>query len=417
MDSHFSIRPPTFVINDPACFGLWTGYFFLINSTVGAGFLTIPWTYDKAGWVYSMLVQLITTLISILLAYQLIEVMAKVEVIIKMRESGKWTSNHNSLSLIFRKYQSEYIVPSSYIPELTYRRLDIVELIRILFGPRAAQVYFILLFILQQGVCVAYGSIFASSFASEVPLGVDGTCNIYDSTTFWDDCRWKYWVFLTIFSVSMIYFTIKGYQEQIWMQSVMSIMRFVVISLVLATSLYHISSHSSYDSSDYNPIDMPPIFDYKYLGFSLPVIMIASMFHLNVSNICEFLQERENRLSKILVMTACTAGVVYLLLGLIVSFAVEDVESLSILAYRDYTGGYDNRHWWSYMIEYIIMIFPALDVFSSYPLQSILLSNSLITMHYGTIPVDFLPRGRILFYKLLGCVPSLLLAYIFYDLV
>lgn len=418
MDSHFSIRPPTFVINDPACFGLWTGYFFLINSTVGAGFLTIPWTYEKAGWVYSLILQLLTTLLSILLAYQLIEIMAKVEVIIKMRENGKLSTDINNLSLILQKQiNSEELIPSANKPELTYRRLDIVELVRILFGNRAAQVYFILLFILQQGICVAYSSIFASSFASAVPLGPSGTCNIYESSSFWNDCRWKYWTYLSIFSVCMIYFTIKGFQEQIWMQSIMSFMRFAVILLVLTTCLYHISTHTSLDSSDYNPIDPPPVFDYQYLGFSLPVIMVASMFHLNVSNICEFLKEREKLLPKVLVMTAVTSGVVYLLLGIIVSFAVESVESLSILAYRNYTGGYDTRHWWSYMIEYIIVIFPALDVFSSYPLQSILLSNSLITMHYGTIPVDFLPRNRVVIYKLLGCLPSLLIAFIFYDLV
>ena len=36
-------------------YGAWTGYFFTINSIVGAGILGIPWGYRIGGWLLGMI--------------------------------------------------------------------------------------------------------------------------------------------------------------------------------------------------------------------------------------------------------------------------------------------------------------------------------------------------------------------------
>ena len=57
-----NIREPSLPYIPHGKFGLFTGYVFIINSSIGAGFLSIPWAFSNADWLFSLLYQIFVTI-------------------------------------------------------------------------------------------------------------------------------------------------------------------------------------------------------------------------------------------------------------------------------------------------------------------------------------------------------------------
>ena len=58
-------------------------------------------------------------------------------------------------------------------------------------------------------------------------------------------------------------------------------------------------------------------------------------------------------------MATITVVISYTTLGVLLPIAMDTVEPMSTLNWRGYTAGYAERPWYAYMIEYIIVLFPA----------------------------------------------------------
>lgn len=99
------------------------------------------------------------------------------------------------------------------------------------------------------------------------------------------------------------------------------------------------------------------------------------------------------------------------------AFAFDDIPSMATLAFRGYTGGHDSGQWWSYIIEYIIIIFPALDVFSAFPILAIALSDNITSLYYSNIPKDMVPKRGVITIKAIMLAIPFTIAAIEYDLV
>jgi hypothetical protein len=85
-------------------------------------------------------------------------------------------------------------------------------------------------------------------------------------------------------------------------------------------------------------------------------------------------------------MAVATCTVLYVMIGLIIPIAIPDIESMSTLGWRDYSAGHSqsDRPWWTYLISYVIILFPAFDVFSILPITIIALSDNIISLFFGT---------------------------------
>ena len=49
-------------------YGLLVGYFFTINSIIGAGILGVPWAFQAAGWLLALITFLFFAALSLVLA-------------------------------------------------------------------------------------------------------------------------------------------------------------------------------------------------------------------------------------------------------------------------------------------------------------------------------------------------------------
>ena len=365
-------------------FGLWTGYIFAINCIVGAGFLGIPWAYGNAGWLFCLVYQIFISIQSYFLALQTLESMSRADVLIQRKERGEAIPKL-SFKQLFTRPHFDTLLESENSPTISDRLVNCPDICKLAFGEKAGSVYLVFLFLYMMGTMVAYAAIFSSSFASNVPLGTLSTCDIYSHSGFFNDCRWKYWIYLLIFSVFSVYMTVRGIHEQQIIQFIMSGLRFVVLFLILITCIINIAAHKENDDDGYNSADMPPVIRPMNIGHAIPIILFASAYQVHIPTISDSIGNKERNLKTINLMAVMTCFIFYTLLGMLASIAIEGVPSMASLGYRNYTAGtsQSDRQGWTYLIEYLIIISPALDVMTAYPIKALTISDSLITWRYG----------------------------------
>jgi amino acid permease len=398
-------------------FGFWTGYFFMLNCTVGAGFLSLPWAYSESGWLFCMLMQLTTAGLNLYLYSMYLEVMSCTEVVLKRREQGHQVPPVSFIGFIklLRNHPDPLLSQSPAEPDISERRLDASKIVQVLLGKTFGYVYLAVLYIYLIGSETAYAAVFSTIFAAYIPLGFNGRCKVDPGV--YNSCKPNYWVFLLIFSVVTVYLTLKGFKEQRWFQAVMSFMRFFVITLVVLTAIIAAATHSYLDDDGYNELRMPPLIDFKLLGRALPAIVFANLFIVQLPSIAVQVKDKPRLLPKIGFSVIATVCVMFLAIGLTVPVVVDKVPSLSTLAFENYSAGYAQaeRPAWTYIIEYFILLFPALDVMSSFPLCSVVLADNIANVLYDSDEESVKGPAKYVI-KLASSLPPLFIAFFESDL-
>jgi amino acid permease len=374
---------------DKSRYGLFTGYVFTINCIIGTGFLSIPYAFDNSGIIFGFLYQLVVGIQGYAISRIFLECMSRAEVLLRTIETGEKINYAPFRKAFFRPAAQNFLdesteshlmvadIPSGFIPIITKRVITIQEVMRLTFGETFGKVYFYLLFFDFIGTLITYCSIFSTSFASNVPLGAEETCDIYSTNNFYNDCRVKYWIYLLIFFIVTCFLTVKGTKEQRLFQALMSMLRFTVIFLVIGTSLANIFLHKNNEDDGYNPINTPKLFVPKNIGHSVPIIIFASSYITMIPTLFEPIGNKPRNLPLICFFVSLTTIVLYSLLGLILPLAVNDIQSMGSLAYRNYSAGYSQsaRPSWTYFIEYLIILCPAVDVLSAFPLNALVFAD------------------------------------------
>lgn len=123
---------------DPASFGAGTGFVFTVNTVVGAGFLGLPWAYLKGGWMLCVLIQVTAAMVGWLLSLMLLEVMSRAEAITRLRGEGYNIPTIGCKQLCWQPiYEHDlYLAPNTHKPEITHRRFDLIQIVRIYYGEK-----------------------------------------------------------------------------------------------------------------------------------------------------------------------------------------------------------------------------------------------------------------------------------------
>lgn len=414
----FSIRDPSLPLITHEKFGLFTGYMFTINCIIGAGFLSIPYAFQTAGWLFCLVYQIIATVQTYYTSMQVLEIMSRAEILIRMTEDGRDIHRISYSKLFYVPQKSEKLNQNPHLtPTITHRQINLPDAVKLVFGEKVGFTYLIALCIYQLGTMVAYASIFSSSFTSTVPLGNLDTCDIYETSSFFTECKGKYWIYLFIFGVFTVYMTVMGLEEQHIVQVIMSILRFFVMICIIMTCSVDISKHESNESDSYNEISWPPLIDIKKVAQAVPILLFALTFQLQMPIVMESMTNKTQNLKIINILAILTCFVLYTIIGIVVPLAIKDIDSLASLSYRNYSAGYSNsdRPMWTYLIEYLIVLSPALDVASTFPLQGLTCSGALHTWIYGhgsQIP----PKFSVYIFRFLVAFIPLFIAFLEYDL-
>jgi hypothetical protein len=113
--------------------------------------------------------------------------------------------------------------------------------------------------------------------------------------------------------------------------------------------------------------------------------------------------------------------VCYSAIGLSAAFAISDVPSNVSLKYKNFTFGksLSERPLWTQMISYVVVLFPAFDLISIFPIASHAISDNIVSAFYGTNRVQILIEHKIAFYaiRVVSILPSFAYALVQTQLV
>lgn len=379
-----------------ARFGLLVGYGFFVNTVVGAGFLSIPFAYLAGGWLLALIIQSGCILIGLFLSYMVLETTSRVASIDFLKQEGSALPPLGFSGLFKSPPQllTDRTIPT---PCLNRQQYDMSEMCEMLLGKFWGYFYVISLCVLFFGGLIAYTSIFGTSFVANVPLGTLDTCDVYKESSFSGNCRWKYMIFVVIYGVFMVYFTLVGFKKQWWMQIVLTFMRFLVMGLVIICCAVAVGGHSHLSNGRENHISMPPVVNFGQIGSIFPVLLFSCLYQTNIPSIAVHIRDKKKNLPRILVMITVTLLVIYVSLGLIAPVADSGLSSMVTLSFRNYTAGNNNKDGraWAYIIEYIVIIFPALDVFSIFPIIAITLADNISALMFKQSTKELMSKVRV----------------------
>ena len=197
----------------------------------------------------------------------------------------------------------------------------------------------------------------------------------------------------------------------------MSGLRFLVLIVIIITCIFNILTHQNNDDEGYNSTEMPPLIKPLNIAHAIPIILFASSYQIHIPTISESIGDKESNLKKINFMAISTCFIFYTILGLVGAVAFDKAPSIASLGYRNYTAGtsLSERQAWTYLVEYLIIISPALDVMTAYPIKALTIADSIITWLYGG-ELDKIKKTKIYGIRFLISSSPLLVSFLVFNL-
>jgi len=215
-------------------------------------------------------------------------------------------------------------------------------------------------------------------------------------------------------------------REQVTVQILLSLCRLLMVIVMVTTvsfSMHSTSPQFDNQTSHYTPINLfSPSGIYKIL----PIATYANIFHHSIPGLSMPVGDK-TKLSLIFRAVFIVMAVGYGLIGMTVAaYFGENIQGSSNLNWHDYRAGtgtctencdddndndkvWDGRSWWVNVIVWFVVLFPALDVASAFPLNGITLGNCLMGKYYGEdIRKHEGDRRKVTVFRILAAVPPII---------
>ena len=385
------------------------GFVLTLNASIGSGILVIPWAFAKGGVALGTGLAALSTVVVLVLAFQMMEVMSRTEAYVRRRERKGGEADETM------ELQGDWETPC-----ITDRKFDVTEMVRLLYGEKLRTVYTICYAVFTYIGGMALSSIFATTLTEFIPVH---SCHVY-SDGLHGSCRLLFTAYLGLFAGMMMYFSWRGYEGQVAMQVVTAGVRVTVVGGMLATSAVAIGTESYLEGDEHNPVSFPHIFRPLYSGVIFPIFFLACSFHSAIPNIAQLLAHRPSSLPRALSVAIGTCFGMYVAVGWLVPLAAGEVSKLASLNWKEYSAGYDRdeKPWWTYLLLFPIVLFPAFEATSMFPLYAVTLSDNLISLQYGhsyegqlsPVPPT---QAALLLYRAAAVLPPIFLTAVVYDIV
>jgi amino acid permease len=449
--------------HSPVYFSFWVTVAFTLNYILGSGFLTLPWGFGKTGFLLGVGVLLLFSFFAIKSTYFILEALERANILNKahlthvldddtdieltvspgrkqlakdnhtLSQSHSQSNKHKqhgskpdvhsyqSIDTLMETSRRATIDPSvnmkihdgaeEYVDDhnalLFARKLEITELCNLFLGDWGRQAYSIILIVYIYGTLWAYTTVFANSFAAHLSLG-----------------DWSYQIYLVLFALIVVPFSLREFSEQVNVQVVLSIFRIVMVSLMVLTTLvafFH--GHVEFGEEPSDEMSHIDIWKVSPSGLHLlmPVAAYAYIFHHSIPSLAHNVRDKGSLTT--LFRTALLISMVsYIGVGAVVSMYFGDgtksssnLNWLHYLAFIGNNGGQPSL--FAKILKFFVVLFPAIDVASAYPLNAYTLGNNIMCAYYGkdTHKHDN-SRWQLNLFRLLAAIPPLLGASVFSDL-
>jgi len=241
----------------------------------------------------------------------------------------------------------------------------------------------------------AYNVLFGVSLARNIPFGPYTTCNreTDDSSA----CRDLYSIYVFVFWCWSTTMTLLDFRHQKWLQVSATVARACIIVLMVITAVGLSLSHWYYDGDTYtydtayvalnsNEIAM---WDWQGIPWMIAVGAFAFGISVNAIDVIGPLSTRDKKRMSALwtcAITLCT--VVYVVCGVVIAayFGAHVVSpcSLGWLGFMGFKDA-DTQPTWATLVSWIIILLPALDIASSFPLIGTTAANTVHAFVFGIL--------------------------------
>jgi hypothetical protein len=158
-----------------------------------------------------------------------------------------------------------------------------------------------------------------------------------------------------------------------------TILRIAIISLMFFTSLF-----IAIDDEKLGTVtdeDFWPEFDLQRAGVCLSIVGFAGSYSLIIPSVTSMMTDKTQAV-RIQVFSNITISGMVLALGIVASYVLigTNAPSQTSLAWAGYDAGFDPRPWWTYIIEYMVILFPAINVLSSAPLIALAVAGNVMSV-------------------------------------
>jgi len=385
-------------------YSLWVGICFIINYSVGAGILGLPSEFWSGGWALGSICIVLLGLLSYITNMQTVEGILRAEAVTTMARS---LNIEQSKILSDPQYVREQLIAHPEVASLNNIRDGYVierndyalgELIGI-FGGKWWRLCYDISFILSMIIVLwDYNVLLGVVLARTFPIpGINGTCNEEDDSS--TSCYELYAFWVCIFFVWTVCITLVDFQHQKWLQVTSTIMRLVIIAIMAITAIGLMYSGWYYDGSDYEwdtSYTNSHLSAFKWDGaaYFLAVAAFAYGNQFCIPDVLHGLnyesrQRHQHTLQSVPIMTC---GVLYALCGLTIAFYFgANTLSPCTLGWKGYMGlDYaTSQSAGAAFVSYIVLLLPAVDIGSAFPLLATSLSNTFEACMY------FYSGGRI----------------------
>ena len=416
------------VAQAPHNFSFFVATCFTLNYIIGSGFLTLPWAFYETGWCLGLFLLGLITLGSIGASWFILEAMARAEALTRhsvdgdnkvsiAQSSGSYhtisplsshNSNHSFMGVDAGEggHQQAAHLAGAMVGA---RKFEIPELCEIFIGPRGRQVYAVTIGIYMYGTLWAYSTVFANACATQLPLTSAGNTGQNNSS---------YLAYLALFAVLMVPASLMELSEQITIQVSLSACRMLLlVVMLLSIFVAHVDGSTTAFGDTGESREPGVVWRMSKVYILLPIAAYANIFHHSIPSLSHPVVDKGS-LGKIFTTALIVSWAAYAGIGTAISiFFGEHTKVASNLNWRSYVGSGipgDEAPLYARLISCFVVLFPAMDVASAYPLNAITLGNNLLCAVYGSQLAPAMERSRMhrMGFRLLAAVPPLLLALV-----
>lgn len=363
---------------------------FTLNYVLGVGALGIPFSFQSAGLILSTAVMVAVALVTYLMLLWTIETLSIAQVFFAIDNEGVLANE--AMDGERHILREGFDASSSLIPvhlfEIT-RKLEVTALCDLILGPWGKLAFQIALFFSLYSTLWAYAAVFESSFQSIL--------SGFESTPLF---------LVSVFAVVVIPLSCLELTEQIFFQVFLTSFRaFVFFIMFISCSI----------ASSTNPVSDEPIPLAKWDSVSL--IFTASSFALLFQPSAPgliFPLKDQTKASSVFARAIVICVLLYFGLSCAAAIYFRDKLKPSVnLNWRSFSFSKDGKKGLGTLVmNYILVLFPAIDTISVFPLLTVTLGNNLLFALGPFLETRISSAlARRVLCRLLACIPPLIASY------
>jgi amino acid permease len=373
-----------------------------LNYMIGTGCFGLPYAFASAGLGLTSIFLIVGFFGSLITMNYTIEAMARAEGVMMASTTSKMPENI-----------------------LTYRKIDFSVIGEIFAGRMGYTIVQSVLVLYCLGSLWSYASIFPSSIASIFYSYILGdSCDAYSPTASYG-CLEAYYGSMAIFAVIVLTLVLMDLGDQATIQKALSAYRIIALLLMLITMCIKLGVDGPEAISARLASRKSWAFNFHNFSAGFGPTLLALNCQYNMPDALQPLQHSEKKHARIITFVAMTiSGVFYLLLGVLGAISFDMVNPLASLMWSDFTGcgngwtpcASGSATWIGSLVHIIILMFPVVNVTSTYPLVGLTVGGNILNSLPKSITAPLGPVRARSFTRLLAAIPPLILAAIFKKL-